>query len=193
MRIALTIAGLAIVALSAAAVQGGSARASSSCPAESVAKIGPGIGLEPLPPGTPRQDGGIFDGIGVSLDEMLADAPLVFVGRVSRVGGSEHVGGSLTVHRTRFEVLCALRGDMTALVDIAQFDGSDAFPFEVGETHLVFAHELSLGPKRYRALVPYGYDQGMYPRIADDVFRNRFNGSIELDDLVPRLNEVPTT
>jgi hypothetical protein len=41
--------------------------------------------------------------------------------------------------------------------------------------------------------VPYGYDQGMYPRIADDVFRNRFNGSIELDDLVPRLNEVPTT
>lgn len=71
---------------------------------------------------------------------MIAEAPVVFIGRVAAIGGSEVVspaedeeGPELTVHRTRLDVMQTLRGDGLAIIDVARFDVLDAAPLEIGK------------------------------------------------------------
>jgi hypothetical protein len=152
--------------------------------------------LRPLPPGPPRFVEASALVKTATLDEMIDDAPIVFEGRVTAVGGSEVVSPVdenqpvvLTVHRTRFDVMRPLHGEVPTVVDIAQLDGDQAVPFKVGEIHVVFADDLRVGTKRLPALMPYGASQGVYRQVATGVFRNDRNGSIALNTLAARLEK----
>jgi hypothetical protein len=133
-----------------------------------------------------------------TLDDMIANAPVVFIGRVAAIGGSEVVspaspdeGFELTVHRTRFDVVDAMRGDTASVVDVAQFDLLEAVPFEIGASYLIFAETRQLGSLKLQYLVPYGYHQGVYEQLASEIFGNERNGSIALPLLVQRLKSTP--
>ena len=149
--------------------------------------------LKSLPAGQPRESSAeAVVGI-ATLDDMIANAPVVFVGRVAAIGGSEVVspasadeGPELTVHRTRFDVVEAMRGDVS-IVDVAQFDWGEPVSFEVGMSYLVFAETRQLGSLKLRYLVPYGYHQGVYEQLAPGVFGNEWNGSIAIATLEERL------
>jgi hypothetical protein len=122
---------------------------------------------------------------------MMREAEVVFLGTVEEIGGSEVVApdvpaglGSRSSHRTRFSVIKQWRGpradrvDVT-LLDLRQFTGV----FEVGTKYLVFAQWRELGTSRSRALVPSGYDQGVYRMVSDDEARNPVNGTVNVDKL----------
>jgi hypothetical protein len=152
--------------------------------------------LPPLPPGPPRKTTAEATSERVTMDDMISRAPMVFLGRVSAIGGSEVVsptsaeeGPALTVHRTRFEVLRSLRGDLPAVIDISEFDVLGAAAFEIGGTYVVFAESRSLGSSKTAAVVPFGYAQGVYRQTAADLVRNDINGSIGITRLVERLKE----
>lgn len=152
--------------------------------------------LPPLPPGPPRKTTAEATLERVTMSDMIARAPMVFLGRVVAIGGSEVVsaasaaeGPALTVHRTRFEVLRAMRGDVPSVVDISEFDALGATPFEIGSSYVVFAESRTLGSSKTSAIVPFGYAQGVYRQTAADLVRNDINGEIHLTRLIERLEE----
>lgn len=153
--------------------------------------------LRNLPPGPPNQAFGQAVVGRTTLKEMIASAPLVFAGRVTAVGGSEVVspGGEsdepeLTVHRTRFDVVQSLYGDVPSTIDIAQFDVESAVPLKVGSIYVVFAEQRLLGSSETEFYVPFGYFQGLYEQTAADQIENQINGSIEITELARQLKEV---
>ena len=125
--------------------------------------------LDALPSGPPRTSTMELTIGRTTLEDMLRDAPMAFVGTVTAIGGSEVIspstqaeGPELTVHRTRFSVLRKLRGDVPDTVDITEFDSVDATLLNAGTTYLVFAEPRLLGSTRTLALTPFGYMQGIY-------------------------------
>jgi len=150
--------------------------------------------LPPLPPGPPRVKSVEALTERATLDDMIAHAPVVFIGRVAAIGGSEVVspaspdeGFELTVHRTRFDVVEAMRGDTASVVDVAQFDVVEPVPFEIGASYLIFSETRQLGSLKLPYLVPYGYHQGVYEQLASELFGNERNGSIAIATLKERL------
>jgi hypothetical protein len=195
-HVALALAGIAGLTLLAAALYGPIRTAFESPSTVSTTSPSTGRALKPLPPGPPRESSAEASVGRAKLDDMIANAPVVFVGRVTAIGGSEVVspasadeGPELTIHRTRFDVVEAMRSDV-AIADVAQFDWSSV-RFELGTTYLIFAETRPLGSLKLRHLVPYGYLQGVYEQLAPGVFGNEWNGSISIATLEERLREVP--
>jgi len=121
---------------------------------------------------------------------MVRDADVVILARATAIGGSETVSPSTaegapatTIHRIRFSVSRVFRGDVGSLLDVADFDTSTAYPFEVGRDYLVFAEWRALGSEQRRELTPVGYYQGVYQRVDERTAVNTINGSVDLDSL----------
>jgi len=127
----------------------------------------------------------------VTLARMLSDAPIVFIGRVEEIGGSEVVSpsadaglGSRSSHRTRLSVIDQFRGPTADRIDVSLLDleqFSDVFA--VGERYLIFAEWRELGTLNTRALVPSGYDQGVYRMVSDVEATNPVNGEVNIDSI----------
>ncbi|MFN8221961.1 MAG: hypothetical protein U0R50_01785 [Gaiellales bacterium] len=188
------IAGLSVVALCAVAVM---PELSDSGDSSSNA-VHATAALTPLPAGPPKGSDAHATVGRATLDDMISSAPIVFIGRALDVGGSEVVSPAgatesvpLTVHRTRFEIIRTLRGDVPLVLDITQFDVEESFPFEIGKPYVIFAEPRELGSKGVSALVPYGYYQGIYVQQNDNTVSNDLNGSIEITKLEARLKTQP--
>jgi hypothetical protein len=155
-----------------------------------------GAQLRPLPPGEPKLLP--LSGVGerVDVEKMLGRAEIVFVGRVTDVGGSEVVtpeGATgepflLTRHRVRLTVQRALRGTDAEMIDVSLLDIPDAsYPFEIGKQYLVFARQTELGTTRTSAIIPDGYAQGVFALGAGGTATNPINGTVRIGDVEERL------
>lgn len=134
------------------------------------------VSLPPLPRGpaaVPAGGGAALIG-SVSTRELIEQAPVVFVGTVTALGGREIVllgpfkndSLQMQVHRVRFRVEEMLRGEGVDEIDVTNLLGPEtAFAASVGQRYLVFARQLKLGVKRVRRLVAMGYRQGVF-RVA---------------------------
>ena len=145
--------------------------------------------LAPLPAGppTPGQES-MQQVVAVTLDELAAEADVVFVGAVEAVGGSEPVPGAagMTAHRVRFLVERPLGGLGEGLVDVTEPDSaslSSGYDFAPGQRYLVFAERRALDLGAEPALVPYGYMQGVFRVTGEDTAENDWLGEVRLSEL----------
>lgn len=152
------------------------------------------VELPALPSGPSRLSGGGGTAVveHVSLDEMIERADVVFVGRVSEIGGIETVdSGSplpFPTHRVRYQVERVLRGKKVDQIDLTDPVISEAaFPAEVDKRYLVFAEWRELGEARIRRLVPSGYWQGVYEVGSDGRASNAANGAVSIDAIAARV------
>lgn len=130
---------------------------------------------------------------------LFEQADLVFVGRPVARGGSEEVtpagfaepeASALTAHRVRFETTEVIRGPEAAAVDLMLFDVTDEYDrFEFGRNYLIFATEALLGSTQTPALIPVGYQQGVFQMGAGGRASNPFNGELRLEDVRKKLKE----
>lgn len=150
-----------------------------------------------LPPGPPTIQAGSAVGGRATVPDLIREADVVFVGRVTEVGGSEVVspaaaeGVALTRHRVRFDVTETLFGSPGATIDISLLDIEEvSYPFEVGREYLVFGWETTLGSSRTPATVPLGYGQGVFVRDGGSA-TNEINGRIEIETVARLMKERP--
>lgn len=163
--------------------------------------LGRSVGLRDLPRTALRID---RDGEAVvartDVPSLIATSKLVFVGRPVARGGSEEVtpagfaepeAPAATAHRIRFEVAKVLRGGDTEAVDLMVLDITDEFDrFDLGRDYLIFAEERALGSSQTPALVPTGYQQGVFRMESNERATNDPNGSLDLTLLRHQLKEA---
>jgi len=151
--------------------------------------------LGPLPPGPPKNQAVEATIQGVSLDDMKRRSHAVFVGTALAVGGSEGIGvagppesgGELTVHRVRFSVERALRGNRVQELDLIVPDISELDTFEIGTRYLIFAENRSFGDGQIAGLSPTGYYQGTFRAIGDAARSDRTGVSLSIEQLASEL------
>lgn len=145
--------------------------------------------LQPGPP-TPGPDS-MQQVVAFTLDELVAEADVVFVGVVEAVGGSEPVApGGLTAHRVRFLVERPLRGLGEGLVDVTEPDSvslASGYDYAPGERYLVFAEPQAIDLGAEPVLVPLGYMQGVFRVTGEDTAENEWLGELRLSELESRL------
>jgi hypothetical protein len=165
--------------------------------------------LRPLPEGPPTRQPASALLLRKTLDDMIGEAEVVFVGRVRAIGGSEafipphEVAGpdgdtraipAHTFHRLRFEVMEFLRSSrgLRHVLDISELDDDSAAGVREGQSYLVFAKWTTLGGDAgIPALVPVGYHQGVYAMVDGDTARNSMNGTVNVAMIKTRLSDDP--
>lgn len=114
----------------------------------------------------------------VRVPEMIREADAVFIGTVSSVGPNESFRG-FDGYRVRFDVSQVLRGRPAKRIEVVQIACNEIDLAEIGVTHLIFAERRPLGEERYRALTPFGYQQGVF-RLRGGSAVNPINGTVSL-------------
>lgn len=148
----------------------------------------------------------------VTLDQAIADADTIFVGRVMAIGPGHSVSSGKPVDDTivcpvRYRVERMLRGDPADTIDLGDWFSDMAikerpgvyshnypggmFPAEVGKRYLVFAHRTELGTRHVSMLVPEGAWQNVYELTDDDTAVNDARIKVNLDELAQRLESTP--
>jgi hypothetical protein len=142
----------------------------------------------------------------VTLDQAIADADTIFVGRVMAIGPGKNVssdkpGDETIVCPVRYRVERVLRGAPADTIDLGdwfsqsatkgeKFPGYGMFPAEIGKRYLVFAHRTELGTSHVSTLVPEGAWQNVYELTDDDTAVNDARIKVNLDELVQRLEST---
>ena len=148
----------------------------------------------------------------VTLDQAIADANTIFVGRVMAIGPGQNVSSGKPADDTivcpvRYRVERMLRGDPADTIDLGDWFSDTAikerpgvyshnypggmFPAEVGKRYLVFAHRTELGTRHVSMLVPEGAWQNVYELTDDDTAVNAARTKVNLDELAQRLESTP--
>jgi hypothetical protein len=143
----------------------------------------------------------------VTLDQAIADADTIFVGRVMAIGPGKNVssdkpGEETIVCPVRYRVERVLRGAPADTIDLGdwfsqsatkgeKFPGYGMFPAEVGKRYLVFAHRTELGTRHVSMLVPEGASQNVYELTDDNTAVNDARTKVNLDELAQRLESTP--
>jgi len=182
-------AALALAAVAGAAaivVLGGESKEA----APTASATGEPLAALPAGPPTPGPDS-MQQVVAFTLDELVAEADVVFVGVAEAVGGSEPVvPGGLTAHRVRFLVERPLRGLGEGLVDVTEPDSislATGYDYAPGERYLVFAEPQALDLGADPVLVPLGYMQGVFRVTGEDTAGNDWLGEVNLNELESRL------
>jgi hypothetical protein len=141
--------------------------------------------LPPLPPGPPAKPNCVTAMEGVSLAEMITEAPYVLIVTVSDVGGSESAVGA-PYYRVRAQLDEALRGRVDATFDFALINCvGTRYDFEPGEQYLIFAERRTFGGK-VRVIAPMGYAQGVFK--FEDGRATGLRGTFSIAEIQERLS-----
>jgi hypothetical protein len=147
----------------------------------------------------------------VTLDQAIADADSIFVGRVVAIGPGKNVssgepGDETIVCPVRYRVERMLRGAPADTIDLGDWFSDSKiedrpgvfsnnypggmFPAEVGKRYLVFAHHIDLGTRHVSTLVPVGAWQNVYELTSDDTAVNDAGTKVNLDELAKQLESA---
>jgi hypothetical protein len=149
----------------------------------------------------------------VTLDQAIADADTIFVGRVMAIGPGKNVssgeaGNETIVCPVRYRVERMLRGAPADTIDLGDWFSDSKikdrpgvysnnypggmFPADVGERYLVFAHRTELGTSHVSMLVPEGAYQNVYEFKSDQTAVNDEGTKVTVSELARQLESAPT-